>query len=101
MGALKMESPELRALGQKIIGNATSFDGLISGFQNAYTAITANGTWDGDDSDKFNEACAKFKADLDHASSIVRQVGQDLVTTADDYDATHEGVSGSIGSMLG
>ena len=96
-----MESPELRALGQKIIGNATSFDGLISGFQNAYTAITANGTWDGDDSDKFNEACAKFKADLDHASSIVRQVGQDLVTTADDYDATHEGVSGSIGSMLG
>ena len=100
MGALKMESAELRSLGQKIVGNADSFDGLISGFQSAYTAITASGTWDGDDSDKFNEACTKFKSDLDHASSIVRQVGTDLVTTADDYDATHESVSGSIGSML-
>ena len=100
MGALKMESAELRGLGQKIIGNADSFDGLISGFQSAYTAITADGTWDGDDSDKFNEACAKFKADLDKASGIVRAVGDDLVKTADDYDATHQSVSGSIGSML-
>lgn len=100
MGALKMESAGLRELGNRIVGNATSFDGLISGFQSAYTAITANGTWDGDDSDKFNEACTKFKADLDHASSIVRQVGTDLIKTADDYDTTHEGVSSSIGSML-
>ncbi len=100
MGALKMESSDLRGLGNRIIGNADSFDGLISGFQAAYTAITANGTWDGDDSDKFNDACTKFKTDLDHASAIVRQVGTDLVTTADDYDATHESVSGSIGTML-
>ena len=31
---------------------------------------------------------------------MVRDVGTDLVKTADDYDTTHEGVSGSIGAML-
>lgn len=100
MGALKMESSELRNLGNNIISNAGSFDSLVSSFKNAYEAITASGTWDGEDSVKFNEAAAKFRADLERASAIVREVGNDLVTTANDYDETLSSVSSNIGTML-
>ncbi len=100
MGALRMESTELRNLGNTINNNANSFDSLISSFKNAYEAITASGTWDGEDSNKFREAADKFRADLEKASQIVHEVGTDLVTTANDYDETLSGVSSNIGSML-
>lgn len=100
MGALRMESSELRNLGNNIISNSSSLDTLISNFKSAYEAITANGTWDGEDSNKFNEAANNFRADLEKASALVREVGTDLVTTADDYDETNSSVSSNIGSML-
>ncbi len=100
MGALKMESSELRSLGNNILSNAGSFDSLITSFKTAYEAITAAGTWDGEDSNKFNEAASNFRADLEKASTMVREVGTDLVTTANDYDETLSGVSSNIGSML-
>ncbi|HAB65740.1 MAG TPA: hypothetical protein DCE23_00085 [Firmicutes bacterium] len=100
MGALKMESSELRNLGNNITNNANSFDELISSFKNAYEAITANGTWDGEDSNKFREAADKFRTDLEKASQIVHEVGSDLVTTANDYDETLSSVSSNIGTML-
>ncbi len=100
MGALKMESSELRNLGNNIISNSESFNSLITSFKNAYEAITAAGTWDGEDSNKFNEAAAKFRADLERASAMVREVGDDLVKTSNDYEETLSGVSSNIGSML-
>lgn len=100
MGALRMDSAELNNLGNNIISNADSFDTLISSFRNAYEAITAAGTWDGEDSNKFNEAATNFRADLERASNLVREVGTDLVRTASDYDETQAGVSSNIGSML-
>ena len=100
MGALKMDSASLRNLGEVILRNASSFEGLISNFKSASDAITAGGTWDGEDSVKFNEACARFKADLDRACAIVNEVGGDLVKTANDYDDTQSGVSNRIGTML-
>lgn len=100
MGALRMESTELRNLGNTINNNASSFDSLIASFKNAYEAITASGTWDGEDSNKFREAADKFRADLEKASQIVHEVGTDLVNTANDYDETLSGVSSNIGTML-
>ena len=100
MGTLRMNSEDLRNLGNGIVSNSDSFDTLISNFQNAYEAITADGTWDGDDSNKFNEAASKLKINLDKASSIVREVGNDLVNTATDYEDTNSRVTSNIGSMF-
>ena len=101
MAALKMESGELRNLGNNIKNNAGSFTSLITQFQNQYEAITANGVWGGPDSTAFATAASNFKADLDKAAQMVEEVGQNLVTTADNYDAVHESVSSSINGMLG
>ena len=101
MGALRMESGELRNLGNEIKNNASSFTSLISKFQSEYESLTAAGTWEGPDSVTFAQAAANFKADLDKAAQLVEEVGQNLVTTADNYDSVHESVSSSINSMLG
>lgn len=100
MGALKMDSASLRSLGELVLNNASSFEELISNFKSASDAITAGGTWDGEDSVKFHEAAIKFKNDLDQACRIVNEVGTDLVRTANDYDETQSGVSSRIGTML-
>ena len=73
---------------------------MISNFKSASDSITAGGTWDGEDSEKFHEAAIKFKTDLDQACAIVNEVGNDLVRTANDYDETQSGVSNRIGTML-
>lgn len=101
MGALKMESGELRNLGNEIKNNAGSFNSLISNFRSQYEAITAGGTWEGPDSVTFAQASANFASDLTKAAQLVEEVGQNLVTTADNYDAVHESVNSSINSMLG
>lgn len=100
MGALKMESEDLRRLGNDIIGNSESFDSLISNYQAAYQAITASGTWDGVDSNGFNEAATKFKADLDKASALLKEVGTNLVATANSYESTNSDITSSISSLM-
>lgn len=100
MGALKMESSELRTLGQGTVAKADSFDALISRFATEVDNLTANGTWDGDDSDKFATAGSNFKAQLEKASALIREVGENLTKTADNYDSVHDEVGSRISGML-
>ena len=101
MGALRMESTELRNLGNEIKGNATAFNSLITNFTSQYQALTAGGTWEGPDSVNFAQAASNFAADLTKAATMVDEVGQNLVTTANNYDAVHADVSSGISGMLG
>lgn len=100
MGALKMESEDLRRLGNDIIGNSESFETLIANYQTVYQAITAPGTWDGVDSNGFNEAATKFKADLDKAAALLREVGSNLVATANSYESTNSEITSSISNLM-
>ena len=101
MGALKMESTELRNLGTEIQGNAANFNSLITSFTSQYQALTAGGTWEGPDSLNFAQAASNFAGDLTKAATMVDEVGGNLVTTANNYDAVHESVSSGISGMLG
>ena len=101
MGALRMESAELRRLGTEIKGNASAFNTLITQFTSEYQNLTATGTWEGPDSVNFAQAASNFAGDLTKAATMVYEVGQYLVTTADNYDAVHEDVSSGISGMLG
>lgn len=101
MGALRMESAELRRLGTEIKGNANSFNTLITNFTAQYQNLTATGTWEGPDSVNFAQAASNFAGDLTKAATMVDEVGQNLVTTADNYDAVHEDVNSGISGMLG
>ena len=101
MGALRMESAELRRLGTEIKGNASAFNTLITQFTSEYQNLTATGTWEGPDSVNFAQAASNFAGDLTKAATMVDEVGQNLVTTADNYDAVHADVSSGISGMLG
>lgn len=101
MGALRMESAELRRLGTEIKGNASAFNTLITQFTSEYQNLTATGTWEGPDSVNFAQAASNFAGDLKKAATMVDEVGQNLVTTADNYDAVHADVSSGISGMLG
>lgn len=101
MGALRMNSEELRRLGEGFVKSAGEFNALITTFNSQCESLTANGTWDGSDSDKFAQVATNFKNDLTKAAALVEEVGNNLVTSATNYDETFEGVQSSINAMLG
>lgn len=100
MSTLKMNSDELRNLGDRIVSNSVSFDNLIAAYKNAYERITSPEIWSGVSSDNFNQAASNFRADLEKASNLVREVGNDLIKTANDYDETVTSISSNIGTMF-
>lgn len=99
MGALKMDSDGLHALAAKFNQKAGALDALTSTFQTNCNSITDNSTWEGVDSEAFATAAANFKAQLDSASTLLKDIGSNFEATASNYDETLSGVTARNNSL--
>lgn len=101
MGSLIMDSADLRGAGSNIKNNSDEFISLISQFYSDVASITATDVWSGEeDSMTFSNVAEGMKSDLQNISSIMREVGENFVSTASSYESTVEENANRINQVI-